>query len=132
MIPIEEQAEVKKRWPDPDGHAGRGLTPNQGLSETLERMTMFGEKYQISGLKLYTFDSPKKRGWCSTIRSRRTDVGEGEEAGPQEHRVSQGNPVRTVHGPLRHPEDPTRCATTSGSQLHRLSLGVAYQHELPR
>ncbi|PYO48490.1 MAG: hypothetical protein DMD84_21025, partial [Candidatus Rokuibacteriota bacterium] len=57
MIPIEEQAEVKRRWPTRTVMLGGGLTPNQGLSETLERLTMFVEKYQISGLKLYTFDS---------------------------------------------------------------------------
>src|SRR5207245_2736273 len=39
MIPIEEQAEVKRRWPTRTVMLGGGLTPNQGLSETLERMT---------------------------------------------------------------------------------------------
>jgi hypothetical protein len=57
MIPIEEQAEVKKRWPDRTIMLGGGLTPNQGLEETLERLQMFVEDYKISGLKLYTFDS---------------------------------------------------------------------------
>jgi hypothetical protein len=42
---------------------GGGLTPNQGLSETLERLHMFVEQYKISGLKLYTFDSTPARGW---------------------------------------------------------------------
>jgi len=63
MIPIEEQAEVKQRWPDRTVMLGGGLTPNQGRGETLERMQMFVEKYKISGLKLYTFDSTPKRGW---------------------------------------------------------------------
>jgi hypothetical protein len=63
MIPIEEQAEVKQRWPDRTLMLGGGLTPNQGLSQTLDRLQMFVEKYQISGLKLYTFDSTPKRGW---------------------------------------------------------------------
>src|SRR5437762_11219763 len=42
---------------------GGGLTPNQGRGETLDRLQMFVEKYKISGLKLYTFDSTPKRGW---------------------------------------------------------------------
>ena len=42
---------------------GGGLSPNQGLSETLERLQMFVETYKISGLKLYTFDSMPARGW---------------------------------------------------------------------
>src|SRR5262244_4038486 len=63
MIPMEEQAEVKQRWPDRTLMLAGGLTPNQGLGPTLERLQMFVEKYKISGLKLYTFDSTKKRGW---------------------------------------------------------------------
>ena len=63
MIPIEEQAEVKQRWPDRTVMLGGGLTPNQGLRETLDRMQMFVETYKISGLKLYTFDSTPQRGW---------------------------------------------------------------------
>jgi uncharacterized protein len=63
MVPIEEQAEVKVRWPDRTVMLGGGLTPNQGLSETLDRLHMFVEKYKIAGLKLYTFDSTAKRGW---------------------------------------------------------------------
>ncbi len=63
MIPIEEQAEVKQRWPDRTVMLGGGLTPNQGRGETLDRLQMFVEKYKISGLKLYTFDSTPKRGW---------------------------------------------------------------------
>src|SRR5713226_5772541 len=63
MIPIEEQAEVKQRWPDRTLMLGGGLTPNQGLGETLDRLQMFVEKYKISGLKLYTFDSTPQRGW---------------------------------------------------------------------
>jgi CubicO group peptidase (beta-lactamase class C family) len=63
MIPIEEQAEVKQQWPDRTAMLGGGLSPNQGLSVTLERLQMFVEKYKIAGLKLYTFDSTPKRGW---------------------------------------------------------------------
>jgi uncharacterized protein len=63
MIPIEEQAEVKQRWPDRTVMLGGGLTPNQGIRETQDRMQMFVETYKISGLKLYTFDSTPQRGW---------------------------------------------------------------------
>jgi uncharacterized protein len=60
MIPIEEQAEIKTRWPDRSVMLGDGLTPNQDLSETLERLHLFVEQYKISGLKLYTFDSTSR------------------------------------------------------------------------
>jgi predicted TIM-barrel fold metal-dependent hydrolase len=63
MVPIEEQAEIKRLWPDRTIMMGGGLTPNQGLSETLERLQMFVEQYKIAGLKLYTFDSTPQRGW---------------------------------------------------------------------
>ena len=63
MIPIEEQVEVRNRWPNRTIMMGGGLTPNQGLEYTLDRLTMFVEDYQISGLKLYTFDSTPQRGW---------------------------------------------------------------------
>jgi len=63
MVPIEEQVEVRNRWPDRTIMMGGGLTPNQGIGETLDRLQMFVEQYKISGLKLYTFDSTPKRGW---------------------------------------------------------------------
>ena len=63
MIPIEEQVEVRNRWPNRTIMMGGGLTPNQGLEFTLDRLQMFVEDYQISGLKLYTFDSTPQRGW---------------------------------------------------------------------
>jgi hypothetical protein len=63
MIPIEEQVEVRQRWPDRTLMLAGGLTPNQGLSETLDRLQKYVEQYKISGLKLYTFDSTPQRGW---------------------------------------------------------------------
>jgi predicted TIM-barrel fold metal-dependent hydrolase len=63
MVPIEEQAEVRRRWPDRTVMLAGGLTPNQGLGETLDRLQMYVETYKISGLKLYTFDSTPARGW---------------------------------------------------------------------
>lgn len=63
MMPIEEQVEIRDRWPDRTIMLGGGLTPNQGVQATLDRLDMFVEKYKISGLKLYTFDSTPQRGW---------------------------------------------------------------------
>lgn len=63
MMPIEDLVEVRNRWPKQVIMLGGGLTPNQGLSETLDRLEMYVEKYKISGLKLYTFDATPKRGW---------------------------------------------------------------------
>ena len=40
-----------------------GLTPNQGLGVTLDRLRRYAEDYTVSGLKLYTFDATKKKGW---------------------------------------------------------------------
>lgn len=50
MVPIEEQAEIRDRWPARTVMLGGGLTPNQGLEETLERLHMFVEQYKIAGL----------------------------------------------------------------------------------
>ncbi len=63
MVPIEYQSEVRKRWPERTIMLGGGLTPNQGLQETLDRLEMFVKDYGISGLKLYTFDSTPNKGW---------------------------------------------------------------------
>ena len=63
MVPMDEQAEIKQRWPDRTVMLAGGLTPNQGLSVTLERLQMYVEQYKISGLKLYTFDATPARGW---------------------------------------------------------------------
>ncbi|PON15948.1 hypothetical protein C2W62_21035 [Candidatus Entotheonella serta] len=63
IVPIEEQAEIRERWPERTIMLGGGLTPNQGVQETIERLHMFVEDYKISGLKLYTFDSTPERGW---------------------------------------------------------------------
>lgn len=63
MVPIDEQAEIVANWPDRTIMMGGGLTPNQGVPETLERLEMFVNDYKISGLKLYTFDSTPQKGW---------------------------------------------------------------------
>ena len=63
MIPMEYQVGVRNNWPKSTLMLAGGLTPNQGLSETLDRLTQYVEKYKISGLKLYTFDATEKKGW---------------------------------------------------------------------
>ena len=63
MIPMDYQVKVRENWPESTIMLAGGLTPNQGLSETIDRLHMYVEKYKISGLKLYTFDSTKKKGW---------------------------------------------------------------------
>ncbi len=63
MIPMEYQVGVRDRWPDNTIMLAGGLTPNQGVDETLERLNMYADQYRISGLKLYTFDSTDKKGW---------------------------------------------------------------------
>ena len=63
MVPIEEQAEIRDLWPSRSVMLAGGLTPNQGVTETLERLDMFVKDYNVSGLKLYTFDSTAKKGW---------------------------------------------------------------------
>src|SRR5712664_954637 len=114
MIPIEEQAEVKKRWPTRTVMLGGGLTPNQGLSETLERMTMFVEKYQISGLKLYTFDSTKKRGWWFDDQKLAYPMWEkARKLGLKNIGCHKGIRSASSWPATRTRRTSTRCATTS-------------------
>jgi uncharacterized protein len=106
MIPIEEQAEVKRRWPTRTVMLGGGLTPNQGLSETLERLTMFVEKYQISGLKLYTFDSTKKRGWWFDDQKLAYPIWEkARKLGIKNIGCHKGIPFGQFMARYAHPED---------------------------
>lgn len=63
MSPIEELVELRKLCPDQVMVAGGGLTPNQGVARTLDRMQMMVEKYKVTGFKFYTFDATKKGGW---------------------------------------------------------------------
>ena len=63
MIPMEYQVDVRNRWPKSTVMLAGGLTPNQGLGETLERLNKYVDQYKISGLKLYTFDATDKHGW---------------------------------------------------------------------
>ena len=63
MIPIEYQVGVRNNWPESTVMLAGGLTPNQGLGETLDRLRMYVDDYKISGLKLYTFDATPQKGW---------------------------------------------------------------------
>jgi predicted TIM-barrel fold metal-dependent hydrolase len=106
MIPIEEQAEVKQRWPDRTVMLGGGLTPNQGLGETLDRLQMFVEKYKISGLKLYTFDSTDKRGWWFDDQKKAYPIWEkARKLGIKNIGCHKGIPFGQFMARYAHPED---------------------------
>jgi len=106
MIPIEEQAEVKKRWPDRTVMLGGGLTPNQGLSETLDRLQMFVEDFKISGLKLYTFDSTPERGWWFDDQKKAYPIWEKcRKLGIKNIGCHKGIPFGQFMARYAHPED---------------------------
>jgi predicted TIM-barrel fold metal-dependent hydrolase len=106
MIPIEEQAEVKRQWPDRTAMLGGGLTPNQGLTVTLERLQMFVEKYKIAGLKLYTFDSTSKRGWWFDDQKNAYPIWERcRKLGIKNIGCHKGIPFGQFMARYAHPED---------------------------
>jgi predicted TIM-barrel fold metal-dependent hydrolase len=106
MIPIEEQAEVKRQWPDRTAMLGGGLSPNQGLSVTLERLQMFVEKYKIAGLKLYTFDSTPKRGWWFDDQKKAYPIWERcRKLGIKNIGCHKGIPFGQFMARYAHPED---------------------------
>ncbi|MBV9250897.1 MAG: amidohydrolase [Acetobacteraceae bacterium] len=106
MIPIEEQAEVKERWPDRTVMLGGGLTPNQGVSETLERLHMFVEQYKISGLKLYTFDATPARGWWFDDQKKAYPIFEEcRKLGIKNIGCHKGIPFGQFMARYAHPED---------------------------
>jgi len=106
MIPIEEQAEVKQRWPDRTVMLGGGLTPNQGLEETLDRLQMFVESYKISGLKLYTFDSTPARGWWFDDQKKAYPIWEKcRKLGVKNIGCHKGIPFGQFMARYAHPED---------------------------
>jgi len=59
-----------------------------------------------------------------------THVGEGEEAGPQEHRCHKGIRSDSSWPATRSRRIRTRCATTSRSQFIAYHSAWPYQHEL--
>ena len=134
MIPMDYQVKVRESWPKSTVMLAGGLTPNQGLSETLDRLNMYVDKYKISGLKLYTFDSTKKKGWWFDDEKLAYPIWEAvPQARHQEHRLPQGHSVRPVLRPL--------CARGGfrrdggrlpGSELHRLPLGLAVSRRAGR
>ncbi len=63
MIPIDYQKQVRDRWPNNTLMLAGGITPNQGLSYSLDKLRLYANEYKVSGLKLYTFDSTPKKGW---------------------------------------------------------------------
>ena len=106
MVPIEEQAEVKERWPDRTIMLGGGLTPNQGMTETLERLEMFVEDFHISGLKLYTFDATPQRGWWMDDEKRAYKIWEKcRDLGIKNIGCHKGIPFGQFAAKYAHPED---------------------------
>jgi hypothetical protein len=106
MVPIEEQAEVKKRWPDRTIMLGGGLTPNQGMTVTLERLEMFVQDYNISGLKLYTFDSTPQKGWWFDDQERAYPIWEKcQKLGIKNIGCHKGIPFGQFMARYAHPED---------------------------
>ena len=63
MVPMSYQKQVRDNWPQSTVMLAGGLTPNQGVSQTLDRLRSYVENDKISGLKLYTFDATDKKGW---------------------------------------------------------------------
>ena len=106
MIPIEEQVEIRNRWPDRSVMLGGGLTPNQGQSETLERLHMFVEQYKISGLKLYTFDATPARGWWFDDEKKAYPIWEEcRKLGIKNIGCHKGIPFGQFMARYAHPED---------------------------
>jgi hypothetical protein len=126
MIPIEEQVEVRNHWPDRSVMLRGGLTPNQGLSETLERLHMFVEVQDFRAEALHVRCDPGPR---LVVRRREegvSDLGRVPEARHQKHRLPQGHPIRAVHGPLCPSRGFRRGRRRlPGPEFHRLPLGVA-------
>jgi uncharacterized protein len=132
MIPIEEQAEVKQRWPDRTVMLGGGLTPNQGLGETLDRLQMFVENYKISGLKLYTFDSTPARGWWFDDQKMAYPIWEKcQKLGVKNIGCHKGIPFGQFMARYAHPED-LDAAADDFRDLNFIAYHSAwpYQHEL--
>ena len=106
MVPIDEQAEVVATWPDRTIMMGGGLTPNQGVPETLERLEMFVNDYNISGLKLYTFDSTPQKGWWFDDEKRAYPIWEKcRELGIKNIGCHKGIPFGQFMARYAHAED---------------------------
>lgn len=106
MVPIEYQAQVKENWPSQTIMMGGGLTPNQGVSETLERLDMFVKDYKVSGLKLYTFDSTPQKGWWFDDEERAYPIWERcRELGIKNIGCHKGIPFGQFMARYAHAED---------------------------
>ena len=106
MIPIEEQVEVRKAHPTRTIMMGGGLTPNQGVQETLDRLEMFVKDYSISGLKLYTFDSTPQKGWWFDDEKRAYPIWERcRELGIKNIGCHKGIPFAQFMARYAHVED---------------------------
>jgi len=106
MVPMEYQAQVKEAYPSQTIMMAGGLTPNQGVTETLERMQMFVEDYKASGLKLYTFDSTPQKGWWFDDEKRAYPMWEkARELGIKNIGCHKGIPFGQFMARYAHAED---------------------------
>ena len=127
MIPMEYQVGVRDKWPKSTIMLAGGLTPNQGLSVTLDRLTHV--RGEIQGLRPQALHLRLDQEKGLVVRRREArlpDVGKVPQAGHQEHRLPQGHPVRPVlralcaRGGFRR-----RGGRFPRPELHRLSLRMA-------
>jgi uncharacterized protein len=111
MNPIEEVAGARARWPERTILLGGGLTPNQGLSQTLERLDYFAKDMKIQGLKLYTFDSTVQKGWWFDDEKLAYPIWEHcRQLGIKNIGCHKGIPFGQFMARYAHPEDFDRVA----------------------
>jgi uncharacterized protein len=111
MNPIEEVAEARSRWPERTILLGGGLTPNQGSSQTLERLDYFAKDMKIRGLKLYTFDSTVHKGWWFDDEKQAYPIWERcRQLGVKNIGCHKGIPFGQFMARYAHPEDFDRVA----------------------
>ena len=127
MIPMEYQVLVRDNWPKNTVMLAGGLTPNQGLTETIDRLQMYVGKYKIAGLKLYTFDSTKKKGWWFDDEKLAYPIWEQcRKLGVKNIGCHKGIPFGQFYARYAHCEDlDADRGRLPRPELHRLSLGVA-------
>lgn len=111
MNPIEEVAEARALWPERTILLGGGLTPNQGVTQTLERLDYLVKEMKISGLKLYTFDSTANKGWWFDDEKLAYPIWERCRAlGIRNIGCHKGIPFGQFMARYAHPEDLDRVA----------------------
>jgi predicted TIM-barrel fold metal-dependent hydrolase len=106
MVPMEYQSQVKKNWPSQTIMLAGGLSVNQGVTETLERLEMYVKEYKASGLKLYTFDATPAKGWWFDDQERAYPIWEKcRELGIKNIGCHKGIPFGQFMARYAHVED---------------------------